>query len=408
MTGGKMNVLRALSHSPFALLWGGQTISRLGDSLYRIALAWWVFEQTGSAATMGAVLICFSVPLLLFLLVGGVTVDRVSRLTVMLVADGLRTIIAGAIAVLSVTQLLEVWHIYVASVAFGVVSAFFQPAYQASVPDITPPELLPSANSLTNLSAEVLNIVGPGLGALLIRYSGTEIVFVIEAVTFLIAALSLIPLIGRVEQKTPSTPSKGILGDLREGLETVRVTPWLWVTIAIFTLGGVTHASPLAVTLPFLIGEALSANVDVLGLFLSAMSAGSVAAAVWLGRASKLRRRGPFTYVASIISGLALLAVGLPIGIIGLAGAALVIGATVAAINLIWINTLQELVPRERLGRILSIEMLGSWALLPVGYALVGWLTDRVGAPWVFIVGGTLTTLLSCLGFLHPAIWRLD
>jgi DHA3 family tetracycline resistance protein-like MFS transporter len=66
-----MNVLRSLKHRPFALLWTGQTISRLGDSLYRIALSWWVLEKTGSAVAMGTVLIFSQIPLLLFLLIGG-------------------------------------------------------------------------------------------------------------------------------------------------------------------------------------------------------------------------------------------------------------------------------------------------------------------------------------------------
>ena len=71
-----MAIFRSLKHRFFALLWSGQTISRLGDSLYRIALAWWVLEKTGSAAIMGTVLIFSTVPMLIFLLIGGVVVDR--------------------------------------------------------------------------------------------------------------------------------------------------------------------------------------------------------------------------------------------------------------------------------------------------------------------------------------------
>ncbi|HEY7973755.1 MAG TPA: MFS transporter, partial [Ktedonobacterales bacterium] len=70
---------RALSNRSFALLWSGQTISRLGDSVYTIALAWWVLQQTGSATAMGAVLICSTIPMLAFLLFGGVAVDRFQR-----------------------------------------------------------------------------------------------------------------------------------------------------------------------------------------------------------------------------------------------------------------------------------------------------------------------------------------
>src|SRR5512146_2484890 len=124
-----MNVLRSLKHRPFALLWSGQTISRLGDSLYRIALAWWVLEKTGSAAIMGTVLIFGFTPALIFALIGGVAVDRFPRAWVMILSDLARGATVLAVTGLSAAGLLEIWHVYAASILFGVVDAFFQPAY---------------------------------------------------------------------------------------------------------------------------------------------------------------------------------------------------------------------------------------------------------------------------------------
>src|ERR1051326_6982252 len=102
-----MSIFRALSNRSFALLWSGQTISRLGDSLYTIALAWWVLQKTGSAAVMGVVLICSMVPTALFLLIGGVVVDRLPRLRLMLASDLLSGGVVGIIAVLAFQQWLE-------------------------------------------------------------------------------------------------------------------------------------------------------------------------------------------------------------------------------------------------------------------------------------------------------------
>jgi MFS family permease len=75
-------LFRTLGHRPFALLWSGQTLSRIGDFLYQIALAWWVLQKTGSAAAMGTVLFLAFAPMLVFLLVGGVVVDRLPRIPV--------------------------------------------------------------------------------------------------------------------------------------------------------------------------------------------------------------------------------------------------------------------------------------------------------------------------------------
>ena len=158
-------IFRSLSQRSFALLWSGQTISRLGDSLYRIALAWWVLEKTGSAAIMGTVQIFSTVPMLVFLLIGGVAVDRFNRARLMLASDLLRGIVVAVVAGLAVSRQLEVWHIFLASTIFGIVDAFFQPAYTSIVPDLTPREALPSANSLTSLSGQAAGIVGPALGS---------------------------------------------------------------------------------------------------------------------------------------------------------------------------------------------------------------------------------------------------
>src|SRR5829696_9717381 len=124
-----MSLFLALKHRSFALLWTGQTISRLGDSLYRIALSWWVLEKTGSAVTMGTVLIFSQIPLLLFLLIGGVVVDRLPRIRIMFVSDVLCGLVVTFVAFFSWLELLEIWHIYIASILFGFVEAFFFPAY---------------------------------------------------------------------------------------------------------------------------------------------------------------------------------------------------------------------------------------------------------------------------------------
>jgi hypothetical protein len=75
---------------------------------------------------------------------------------------------------------------------------------------------------------------------------------------------------------------------------------------------------------------------------------------------------------------------------------------------LVWTNTLQEMVPNDKLGRVYAFDSLGSWVLLPIGFALAGWATDRFGAPMVFIIGGCGTILMTLIGLVHPAVRNLD
>lgn len=175
-----MAVFRSLAHRPFALLWSGQTVSRLGDSLYSIALAWWVLEKTGSAAAMGVVLICSTIPMLLLLLVGGVAVDRLPRVRLMLTSDLVRGALVALIAFLAFQDWLELWQLFVLSALFGVVRAFFYPAYTAIIPDLVPAEMLPSANSLRSTNLQMAQIIGPGIGAAIVAFGGTTLAFALD------------------------------------------------------------------------------------------------------------------------------------------------------------------------------------------------------------------------------------
>jgi MFS family permease len=403
-----MALLQSLRHRPFALLWSGQTVSRLGDSLYRIALAWWVLEKTGSATAMGTVMIVSFVPMILFLLVGGVVVDRLHRLRVMVASDLLNGLIVSLVATLAYLNLLQLWHVYIAGAVFGLVEAFFYPAYTAAVPEMTPAEALPSANSLTSLSYQLTGIIGPGLGATLIALGGTSIAFALDAASFFIAVACLLPLI-----RAPSAPqaqrgATNPMRDLREGWKLVFGSAWLWISILVFAIFNVTAAGPMNVALPFLVKDSLHADVGLLGLLTSSRSAGSALGTIWTGRYARLRKRGWIMYLTTIVDGLAVLVVGLPIPLAGIVVAAFVNGMGLAIGNLIWVNTLQELVPREKLGRVSSIDAIGSFALMPVGFGVAGWLTDRIGPPLVFVFGGGLTAALAALPLLHRDIRNLD
>jgi MFS family permease len=217
-----MHFLRSLTHPAFALLWSGQTISRLGDSFYAIALAWWVLEKTGSATAMGLVLVCSTIPMLLLLLLGGVAVDRLPRVRLMLASDLLRGGVVGLIAVLAFQQWLALWQLCVMSALFGVVRAFFYPAYTALIPDLVPTEMLPSANSLRSISLQVAQIIGPGIGAGVVALGGTSLAFALDALSFVISAVCLAALPQR-EAVRPSAPN--VLrpgcgaGDLRADLD---------------------------------------------------------------------------------------------------------------------------------------------------------------------------------------------
>ncbi len=403
-----MKLFISLRHHLFALLWSGQTMSRLGDSLYQIALAWWVLEQTSSAGAMSMVFIFAFVPKILFVLIGGIVVDKFPRAQVMLLADLLRGVLVTFVAFLAFTHLLEIWHIYIISILFGFVDAFFLPAYTAMLPDLVPNQLLPSANSLTSLSAEMTGVIGPALGAFIVSWGGTPAAFVLDGLSFFISGGCLWPLLQGSRARPTSHEQTNVLEDLRKGFSTVFASTWLWVTIALLTLLNFTGRSPMNVALPFLVKESLHAEVSILGLLYSTFSLGSIIGAAWLGRLSKIRRRGLMVYLTLIIVGLATLALGLPITLMSVAMAIFILGVSLTINNLVWSYILQEYIPSDVLGRVASINLLGSTGLLPIGFGLTGWATDHFGPAVVFVVGGVLTAGLAALGLIHPAIRNLE
>jgi len=406
-----MSFLRALRIRSFALLWGGQTISRLGDSLYRIALSWWILEETGSAVAMGALAVFSLVPMLLFLLVGGVIVDRLPRFRIMLTSDLVNTLVVAAVAALAYTDHLQLWEVYAASVIFGLSDAFFYPAYTASVPQIVPPEELPSANSLTSLSWQLSGVIGPTIGAIIVASGGTPLAFGLDSTSFLISAACLLPL-RNIRPPAPAAhaaaPHTTPIADLRDGWKIVAASPWLWVTILVYAFINVTDSGPRNIALPFLIHDHLGLDVDALGLVASSFSIGSVAGAVLLGRLKRIRRRGTLLYGSAVLGGLMIVAYGLAPDLTVLLAASFVYGLTFSAIALVWTNTLQEMVPPDKLGRVSSIDALGSFVLMPIGFALAGWLTDQIGPVQVFILGGCGTMSMALLAYLHPGVRGLD
>lgn len=403
-----MPLFESLKHRSFALLWSGQALSRLGDNVYRLALAWWVLEKTGSATVMGTVFILSYTPMLVFALIGGVTVDRFSRVQVMLVADLLRFFLLMAVSFLSFGGLLQLWHVYLASTVLGAVEAFFQPAYTAVVPDVIPREAWVSANSLTSLTKQLAKIVGPALSGSILKLGSTSTAFAVNAASFLISAACLLPLLRLSESRMRPVGQSSVFRDLQEGIKAVTSSPWLWITIAIASLCNITQGGPYIVGLPFLVKDYLHGDAGTLGLVYSMFAVGSVAATLAISRFTNLRHRGIVAYVSLIISGLATLAFGISNSIISLFVFSLILGATISVFTLIWINALQDLVPRELLGRVVSIDNLGSYAFLPLSYGVSGWATDRIGAPKVFIIGGALTAALPALGLAHRAVRRLN
>lgn len=420
----QLHFARAFQSRAFALLWTGQAVSSLGDGVFTTALAWEVLIKTGSASAMSAVVVARYIPMVLFFLIGGVSADRLPRRLLLLYSDSGRAVIVLLIALLDIAHILQIWHLVVLSIFFGIVNSFFSPAYYSIVPELVSEGDLRSANSLNSLSRQVNGLLGPLLGAAIVAMAGAAVGFAFDGVTFLVSALCLCAM--RVSHPTrlssgidkPSQPrafkqkSLQVFHDVLEGFRYVAGTGWLWVSIVIAAIANIGFMGTLMIALPKLVHDFYGAGVWLLGALLMTFSAGSIVAALFVGQLEHLRRRGIVGYLALLMAGVALAFYGMPVApvvreVIPLV-ASFVVGFGIGAFEVIWDVLLQEFVPSAKLGRVNSIDLLGSYSLMPLGYAIIGILTDHMGPGVVFLAGGILNIVLASIALCIPGVRHLD
>ena len=435
---------RALKSRPYAMVWIGQSLSGLGDGIFYIALAWQVLLMTHSGTAMGIVLVASTIPRLVFMLIGGVTADRLPRRMIILWSDGGRGVVVLLISILGFAGLLQFWHLVIESLIFGLVDGFFMPAVMAITPDLVQKDDLPSANALSAVSQILTQLIGPVLGAGLIALISPIGVFALNGLSFLlsVAFLLFVQIPERHVQSTPWQASTapegegvsvasgdsviegmgresvasengwevqrrgiaGVIADVREGLFYVRSSRWLWVSILCLSIGSIGMAGPITVAMPKLIHDVYGQGAWLLGLISSTVAIGSLLGLGFVGQTKRLKRRGLISYLSLIPAGAGIVLFGLPWSrtaffVVGPVASAM-FGFSGAFFNTNWFTILQEMIPGDKLGRVISLTMLGSLASIPVSQALGGVLTDRLGPAMVFILGGLLALSTNFLPLL--------
>jgi DHA3 family tetracycline resistance protein-like MFS transporter len=399
----RLGILRPLRIRDFALLWAGATVSLAGDGVYVVALAWQVYELSNSPTALSLVGVAWTLPLGLFLLVGGVVSDRMERRRVMIAADVARALAVGTMGVLTVTGAVELWHLIALASVFGIGEAFFGPAFTSIVPQIVPRELLVQANSLDQfIRPFAFLLMGPALGGWLVASFGAGQAFLVDAATFLVSATAIFlmrPLPLEREEEGSS-----LLRDVREGFAFVRAHAWLWVTLVAAAVFLLAYWGPVEVLVPYRIRNELGGGPDDFGFVLAAGGIGSILAAVLLGQRGLPRRHITFMYSCWAIGCLALVGFGLAGAVWQLMAMSFVDGALATAGLIVWGTLVQTLVPAGLLGRVTSLDWLVSTSLVPVSFALTGPIAAGIGVQATFVAGGIIAATATALFLFVPGV----
>ena len=389
-------MLAVLRLRDFRLLWLSQTASVLGDALVLVAIGLFVTRLTGDPSDVGLVLAAYSVPLVLFVLVGGVVADRLPRQTVMVLSDVARCVLHGLLAVLIITETVQIWHMVVIGALFSTAEAFFRPAYTGLIPQTVPEEDIQSAQALTGVSSEVAEFASPALATALVLTVGGGAAFALDAATFAVSALLLLRVStrSRGDQAARST----VVQELREGWHAVRERAWVWATILAFSVCLLMALAPF-----FVLGAAVAERVygsdAVYGLANDAWGLGTVSGAVL---AARWRPRRPM-YAAVLAAVpwpgcIAVYAAGPPLAVLFASMAAAGVGIGLFAVW--WETALAQRIPPHLLSRVSAWDWMGSLALLPLGYVLAGPVAEAVGDTQLLVTGGIAGVAVMALALI--------
>lgn len=365
-------------------------MSSFGDRLVPVALAFAVLDLTGKVTDLGIVLACQTVPLVVFVLVGGVWADRLARDRLMLSSDIVRALAQGASAALLLTGNASVLELAVLQAAYGFATAFFGPAATAVVPQTVDAANLQQANALMGLSGNFAMVLGPAAAGLLVATAGPSWGLAVDAATFVASAACLGAM--RIAHVAPQARRR-MLVELRAGWRGFRSRAWLWLTVLVFTLYLGFCYAPFQVLGPQIARLSLGGAGAWAGISV-ALGAGAV---IGGALALRLRPRYPLRLAFALFAAvtplmLALLAAHAPLAV--LIAVAVVDGSTGSLFNVFWYTALQSDVPAGELSRVASWDYFGSVALWPLGQAIAGPIAVAIGLSATLYASAALALLL--------------
>jgi hypothetical protein len=403
MTAGETAALAPLRERNFRSFFLSSFINMAGSTMAPVALAFAVLEVSDSPSALGAVLAANSIPLVLFLLFGGVIADRLPRVLILRVGNLVLAVTQGAVAALVITDTAELWMLIVLEAVNGTTMALVFPAFAAIMPQLVPRDMLQSANVLQSMSRGALRVVGPSIAALLVVTVGPGWALAADALTWLVAALLLL----RVSLPRPvrdrSEPST--FAELREGWSLFIGTTWLWVIVLAFSVLNAIHAGAFLTLGPVVAKDTI--GEQGWGYIISAESLGLLAmTAVMLRR--RLERPLFFGMLGIATAGFPIVLLGAAPELLPLVVLAFVAGAGIELFSLGWMLAMQENIEERMLSRAFSYDALGSFVAMPIGQLAYGPLALAFGYGDVLIVSGIVYTGICLLTLVSASVRNLQ
>ncbi len=392
--------LAAFKHRNYRLFYSGQLISVTGTWMQTLAQSWLVLTMTSSAFLLGLVSVFQFAPMLVLGLFAGAVADRVPKRTLLVTTQAISAILAGTLAVLTFTDTIQLWQIYLLGFLLGVNNSFDMPTRQAFVVEMVGKEDLPNAIALNSSLFNAARIVGPAIAGVLLAAFGPAVCFAINSVSYIAVIGGLLMM--KVAPLARSRVTQRRLDQIREGLVYVRRTPEILRPILLVGFVA-TFGMNSNVWVPLLAKNDLSGGAGAFGLLMSAMGVGAFFGALslaflvssvkrWMlfGTATGLGVLNLFLALAGAIP------LAVPIAMFVLAIIGFFSTTTMAMAN----TTVQSAAPDELRGRIMSVYTTVFTGTAPFGALISSSIANRYGTPMSIAVGGSVTLLAVAIVLL--------
>ncbi|WP_371614806.1 MFS transporter [Streptomyces sp. NBC_00454] len=384
----------------YTLLTGAAVVTNLGSHGALIAAAFAVLDAGGSGGDVGLVAAARTLPLVLFLLIGGAIADRIPRHHVMVAANILNCLSQAAFAVLVLAGDPQLWQMMLLTALCGTGTAFFNPAAEGMLLSSVSGEHSNRAFALFRMAMNGAGIGGAALGGAMIAAMGPGWVLALDAAAFAVAgALRAFLDVGRVAERTSGG---GLLADLREGWVEFRSRPWLWSIVLQFSVVVAVVGAAEAVYGPLVARDQLGGPAPW-GLALAFFGVGTIGGAV-LMMVWKPRR---LLLVGTLcVFPLALPSAGLavPLPVWGLCAVMFVSGTAIEVFGVSWMTTMHQEIPEEMFSRVSAYDWFGSLSMLPLATAVAGPVESAIGRTSALWGCAALVVLVTAAVLLVPDV----
>ncbi|MGX1793373.1 MFS transporter [Microbacterium sp. NPDC055312] len=395
--------LAAMTDRNFRWFFLARAITMVTGSMSSIALAFAVLEIDNDPLSLSLVLTAFTVANVVFLLFGGVVADRLPRAMVIQVCYVLDILSIGTIAALLFTGTASIPAVAALAAVNGASTAFVMPAMQGIIPQLTSPENLQQANAMLSFVRSAVTIGGPVIAGILVTTVGPAWAMLVQMAGWLLA----IPILALVRLPPPvGDGGFSLFADLREGWTEFWSRSWLVAVVLAFMIMNAIHVGAWGVVGPYIAKNDERLGIAGWGWVVSAEGLGVLLMTLvlmWF----PLRRPLRFGMLGMSLFAIPLTMLGVHPAVVLVAIAAFLAGAGAEVFSTGWNVAMMENIPLDKLSRVSSYDMLGSFVVMPIGTLVYGWLITHADPATVLITSGILYAVIALATVAVPSVWRM-